>query len=91
MGSKENANWPCLLLFDLFITHLVGSLSKELSICTNSSFLIHISLQYDGANLRYFKLKLFNITDFKFEKSKVFDCKEIGIIKYEFLTKTQFL
>ena len=64
MGSKENANWPCLLLFDLFITHLVGSLSKELSICTNSSFLIHISLQYDGANLRYFKLKLFNITDF---------------------------
>ena len=31
---------------------------------TNSDFLIHISLQPDGINLLYFKLRLFDLTDF---------------------------
>ena len=31
---------------------------------TNSYFLIPLSLQLDGVNLLYFKLRLFNLTEF---------------------------
>ena len=35
-----------------------------MSLATNSDFLITISLQLDGVNLLYFKLRLFDITEF---------------------------
>ena len=48
-------------------------------------------LQHSGVNLRYFKLRLFNLTEFivfKIPKSTTLSCKNIGIRKSEFAAKT---
>ena len=49
-------------------THILiyNSTIKELQVfATNSNCLIHISLQPDGVNLRYFKLSLLHLTESK--------------------------
>ena len=38
----------------------IDKITIELSLCHNSDFRISISLQPDGVNLWYFKLRLFN-------------------------------
>ena len=55
-------------------------------------FLIPISLQPNSLNLRYFKLKVFYLTEFIFKSKKVYD---IWLLRYmdgkpEFVSKTQF-
>ena len=62
---------------------------------TNSNFLIPISLQSDGVNLYYFKLRLSDITEFIvwniYLRYSTMGYKDIGIRKSEFVAKTQFL
>ena len=55
--------------------------------------LVPIYFKSDGLNLRYFKLRLFELTKFMFEMSKVYD---IGLQRYwgtksEIVATTQFL
>ena len=64
---------------------------KELS---NSNFLIPISLQPDVSNLLYFKLRLFDLTEFyslENLRSTILDRTNIRNRKSEFVAKTQFL
>ena len=56
---------------------------KELT----SDFQIAISLQPDGVNLWYFKLRLFDQKWFIVWNSPTLKCKDIGIRKLEFVTK----
>ena len=58
----------------------------------NSDFLIPIFFPPDGVNLWYFKLFSSNrIYSLKYLRSKALGCKDIGIEKSKFVTKTQFL
>jgi len=47
------------------------------------------SLQSDGVNIWCFKLELFDLTEFNLKSlsSKTLGCKDIGIIKSDFVTK----
>ena len=64
---------------------------KNSVLATNSNYLIFMSLQLDGVHLLYFKLILFNITEFITWKSKALGCKDIGVRYSGFVAKTQFL
>ena len=57
--------------------------------------LLALSLQLDGVNLWYFKLRLVDLTEFVIWNIKVYDiatlgCQEKVIKKSEFGAKTQF-
>ena len=55
-------------------------------------FLISKSLQSDVVNLWYFTLKMLaNSLSWKYQRFKQSGCKDIGIRKFEFVAKTQFL
>ena len=51
---------------------------------TNLNVLILISLQSDGVNLWYFKLRLFDLT-------RIHICKDVGIRKSDYVANTRFL
>ena len=62
---------------------------------TNSDFIITISLQPNVVDLRYFKLWIIyvisNSLSLKYQEFPTFDSQDIGIRKFEFVAKTQFL
>ena len=61
---------------------------------TNFNFLIPIFFKPNGVNLWYFKLRLFDLTEFivwNISGLTTFDCKDIWIIKSEFVAKIQLL
>ena len=67
---------------------------KELSLCHKSQFSIPISLKQDGVNLWYFKLWLFDPSEFivwNIYGSTTLGCRDKGIKKSEFVAITQFL
>ena len=57
----------------------ITNIFKKIVFATKLNGLIPISLQPDGLNLRYFKFKIFDLTEFIILKSKVYD---IGLQKY---------
>ena len=61
---------------------------------TKKNFLIPVFFQPDGVNLRYFKLSLFDLTQCIVWNLKdlrhISGCINIGVIKSEFVAKTQF-
>ena len=61
---------------------------------TNFNFLIPIFFKPNGVNLWYFKLRLFDLTEFiiwNISGLTTFDCKDIWIIKSELVAKIQLL
>ena len=69
-------------------------LGLERSWATNSDFLIPLSFEPYVVNLWYFKLVIFDYNSshsLKCQLSTTLVCKDIGIRKSEFVTKTQFL
>ena len=61
---------------------------------TNSDFIIHLSLEPNVVNFWYFKLLVFDLTEFivlKYLRSTTSELKDIGFRKAEFVAKTQFL
>ena len=60
------------------------------SLPQTQNYLIPISLKTDNINLWYFKIRLFDLTDFIIDISKDYDigCKDKGIRKPEFVAKT---
>ena len=94
-----------LLDFNLNLTQIT-KISKVTKIimqrnwvfATNSNFLIPISMQPDVANLWYFKPLIFQtciiwsnrIHSLKYLRFTTLGCKDKGIRKSEFVTKTQF-
>ena len=60
---------------------------------TNSNVLITISLLPDGLNFLYLKLRLSYLTEFnlKYLRSMILCCKDMGIRKSDFVTKTDSL
>ena len=81
---------------DLFWSELLSVVksSNLNTIVTNSIFRIPISLQPDGVILSYFILDYLIYQKSYFEisiRSFTLGCKEIGIEKIRFVTKTQFL
>ena len=56
------------------------ALKKPWVVTTNSSFLISFSLQPDGLNLRYFKLRLFDHS-LKYLRSTTLGCNDVGVGK----------
>ena len=61
---------------------------------TNSDFLIHISLRSNVVDLTYLKTKNYvrsNNLSLKYHRFKSSSCKDIGIWKFKFVAKNQFL
>ena len=64
---------------------------KEFSISHKPKFWYPFFLQPDGVNLWYFKLRIFDLTEFlelKYLRSMALGCKDIEIPKLEFVAKT---
>ena len=57
---------------------------------TNKNVLIPIFVQHDNVNLGFLELVMFDLS-LKYRRLTTFGCKDIGIIKLKFVTKTQFL
>ena len=75
--AKQKSMIPLLVYY-----HLIGSFTnifhilnnnqqRKWVLATNLKFLIPISLEYDSVSIWYFKLRLFDLTEFMFELSKV--------------------
>ena len=72
-SNSKNTFKQLLSSFVLFINE------RNWVFATNSNLLIPISLQPDGVGLYYFKLTLFDLTEFIVEISKVYN---IGLQRY---------
>ena len=102
----RDKNWPGIKVEPVNLSTISGAESKYFSFqlififsfknwdfATNSNFLIHISVQPDGVGYWFFKVRLFDLTEFIIEMFKVYamGLQRLGIGKSEAIAKTKFL
>ena len=75
-----------------FIEKLQRKIFNTQRLCHKLGFVIPISLKPNVVDRRYFKLwTLVDQTSLKYERYASSGCWDFGIVKLEFVTKTQFL
>ena len=83
------------IYFNMYNIHVYDNKKRNWIFSTNSNFLIPKSMQPVGVKLWYFKIILFDhIKEFiawKYLRYRKMDCKDIRILKSEFVVKTQFI